>query len=237
MSLVVENVVAGYTPELNILNGISIRVKKGEITCVIGPNGAGKSTLLKTIYGFLKPGQGRILWDREDITGTSPHEMSLKGIGYLFQRRHIFVNLTVHENLKIGTWTFRWDKEEVMKRINEVYDRFPILNDKKNERAKTLSGGQQRMLELGRLLIGHPKIILVDEPTSGLAPKVAMGLYRELEKLKDEGISILMVDQNVKQAISLANEVYVIKGGQVTVKGTSERFKKNLPSLMSEWLI
>lgn len=237
MPLIVENVVGGYVPEVDILNGVSIHVEDEAVTCIVGPNGAGKSTLLQTIYGFLKPKRGKILLDHENIIGIDSHEMLGKGIGYLFQRRHIFPNLTVHENLKMGVWILRKRKDEITERINEVYTRFQILRDKKDERAKTLSGGMQRMLELARVLIVEPKVILVDEPTAGLAPKVAMSIYEEIKKLKDEGKTFLMVDQNVKQAVLLADYVYVMQHGQVIAEGPSEKFRKKLTSLVSGWLI
>lgn len=237
MGLEIENVVSGYTPDVDIIKGVSLRAEEGKITSIIGPNGAGKSTCLKTIYGFLTPRQGEIQWNQKDLTKADPHKMLAEGIGYLFQRRHIFPSLTVHENLKMGAWTFRGREEETEKRIQEIYKRYSVLKRRKDKKPTVLSGGEQRMLELGRILIMNPKLILVDEPTAGLAPKPAMRMYEELEELKGENVTILLVDQNVRQAIRLSDYVYIMKEGQIDEKGPTEKFEGNLSSLMEKWLI
>lgn len=237
MSIEVKDVIAGYYRDVDVLHGASLYAEKSKITGIIGPNGAGKSTLLKTIYGFLKPKQGTILYDGEDITGLDPYALPLKGVSYVLQRRSIFPLLTVRKNLKMGAWIFRKDKKRIREYLSEVYNRFPVLKERENVKAGALSGGEQRMLELSRALIIRPKTILLDEPTAGLAPKVAMGIYRKLEEIKGEGITILFVDQNIKQAIKLSDYVYVLKSGRITLEGSSEEFHKKSRTLIKDWLI
>lgn len=237
MSIEVKNVVAGYKGYIEILHGISIHAEKSKITCIIGPNGAGKSTLLKTIYGFLRPKQGTIFFDGEDITGVAPHKLVKKGLVYIPQRRAVFPDLTVLENLEMGAWIFRKERKRVTESINKIYERFPILKMRARVHASRLSGGEQRMLEIGRALITSPKSLLVDEPTAGLAPKVAEEVYQKLAELAKEKITILFVDQNVKKAVTLSDYTYIIKVGQTVQEGPREEFDKKLTPLIKEWLV
>jgi branched-chain amino acid transport system ATP-binding protein len=195
----------------------------------------GKSTLLKTIYGFLKPNKGSILWHDQDITGADPYKMPKIGLTYIPQRRNVFPEMTVEENMRLGAWTFRGEKDRIKKRLEANYDRFPILRERRKQRAGNFSGGQQRMVELGRAMMIDPKLMLVDEPTAGLAPLVSMEIYDKLVELKGEGITILLVDQNIKQAIEVSDYVYALALGKNMTEGPREDFD-NLKEQIKEWL-
>ncbi|MFN2276384.1 MAG: ABC transporter ATP-binding protein, partial [Candidatus Promineifilaceae bacterium] len=167
--LKVEDLYVGYYKDLNILQGVDMKAREAEITVVLGANGVGKSTLLKAIYGFIHPQQGSIEVDGEDIVHLRSHQLVRRGIAYIPQRQSIFPYMTVEENMELGAWSFRGDKERVQQRLEDNYARFPILRDRKRSPAGELSGGMQRMVELSRVLMTEPKLILVDEPTAGLA--------------------------------------------------------------------
>lgn len=237
MSLELKDVTAGYYRDLDILHGISLVAKKSEITCVIGPNGSGKSTILKTVCGFLRSKEGNISLGGEDITRIEPHMLPGKGISFVPQDRSVFPSLTVEENLEMGMWIYRKDRKRMREAINEVYDRFPILRERKNQIAQNFSGGEQKMIELGRALVTHPKFVILDEPTAGLAPKVAERIYEELGKFKDEGTTTFFVDQNVKRAVMLSDYIYVLKQGQIAGHCPKEELDKGLGELIKEWLL
>lgn len=234
MLLEVKNLVSGYYSEVDIIKDASLYIEESKVACIIGPNGSGKSTLLKSIFGLLKPKSGIIYYKGEDIRGVKPHILTSKGITYIPQERCIFLDFTVYQNLKIATWSFRKDKGKVKKTLREVYELFPMLEIKSKDKASTLSGGQQRMLEFSRALILHSELMLVDEPTAGLAPKLALEVYQGLRKLKERGVTILLVDQNIKQAVSISDYFYVLSLGKITL-GTKDRIKLN--DLIREWLI
>lgn len=233
--LQVKEVYAGYYQDINILQGVDITAQEAKLTSIIGTNGVGKSTLLKTIYGFLKPNKGKILWHDQDITGADPFKMPKMGLTYIPQRRNVFPEMTVEENLKLGAWTFRREKTRIKKKLEENYDRFPILGERPKQKAGNFSGGQQRMVELGRAMMIDPKLMLVDEPTAGLAPLVSMEIYEKLVELKKEGITILLVDQNIKQAIEVSDYVYALALGKNMTEGPREEFG-NLKEQIKEWL-
>lgn len=237
MSLVLKDVVSGYFPEVDILHGISLRAEQGKITGIIGPNGSGKSTLVKTVCGFIKPRKGKIYYKEKDITGTKPHVLAgTLGITYIAQERNVFLELTVKENLNVYTWPMRKNQESVRKSIDKVYEKFPILKDKLNDKASSLSGGQQRMLELSRAFIQKSELILIDEPTAGLAPKVAMEVYEAMNKFKEEKLTVLFVDQNVRQAVKLSDYLYMLRSGEIIKQGPKEQFENELESLIHEWI-
>ena len=236
MSLEIRDVVSGYG-KIEIIHGVSMRAEKAKIICIIGPNGAGKSTLLKTIFGILKPWRGSILYEGEEITGLRPYTLIKKGISYVLQRRSVFPYLTVEENLRMGAWTIRKNKESAQEAIEENYKRFPILRERRNVRAGSLSGGEQRMLELARALITRPRLLLLDEFSAGLAPIIARQVYEEAERLKEEeGITIVAVDQNVRQAMKVADYVYVLELGRNKYEGAKEEFETRLRELIKDWL-
>jgi branched-chain amino acid transport system ATP-binding protein len=222
--LEVEDLYVGYYKDLNILQGVNMKAREAEITVVLGANGVGKSTLLKAIYGFIHPQKGQIVVDGEDIVHLSSHQLVHRGVSYIPQRQSIFPYMTVEENMELGAWSFRSDKARVQQKLEENYNRFPILKDRKRSPAGELSGGMQRMVELSRVLMPDPKLILVDEPTAGLAVTLARDIYDLLVGLKNEGITILLVDQNIRQAIRIADYVYVLELGRNRHEGPREEF-------------
>lgn len=232
--LQVNEVHAGYSRDINILQGVNITARGARLTSIIGTNGVGKSTLLKTIYGFLKPNKGTIRWHDRDITWADPFKMPKMGLTYIPQRRNVFPEMTVEENLRLGAWTFRRNKALVKRKLEENYERFPILGERRKQKAGNFSGGQQRMVELGRAMMIDPQLMLVDEPTAGLAPMVSLEIYEKLVELKEEGITILLVDQNIKQAIEVSDYVYALALGKNMTEGPREEFG-NLKERIKEW--
>ncbi len=215
----------GYYRDLNILQGVSVNVREGKITAVLGANGVGKSTLLKAIYGFLKPNAGEILLDGRSVVGIPTHKLINMGISYIPQLPGIFRWMSVEENLELGAWPFRGDKARIQRKLEENYERFPALADRRRSQAGELSGGMQRMVELGRALMTDPKVILVDEPTAGLAKLLAEEVYQMLVGLRDrDGMTIVLVDQQIRQALKIADYVYVLELGHNKFEGPVEEF-------------
>jgi len=215
----------GYYADLHILRGLNMKAEAGKITTILGANGVGKSTLLKAIYGFLKPQQGKIILQGKDVIGTPTHKLIDLGISYIPQQPGVFHHMTVEENLMMGAWTFRHDEHRMMRKIEENYQRFPALKEKRNENAGNLSGGQQRMVEIARTLMTDPKLILVDEPTAGLAKLLSEEVYRMLVDLRDrDGLTILLVDQEIREALKIADYVYVLELGRNKFDGPTEEF-------------
>jgi branched-chain amino acid transport system ATP-binding protein len=237
MSIQVNDVFVGYSKDITILNGVSIRADEKKVTCIIGPNGSGKSTLLKTIYGFLKPRKGSVFFDGRDITGREPCCLSNEGITFIPQRFAVFPKLSVKENLRMATWIFRNDRRRVAQYIDDVYKRFPRLKEREDVLAGRMSGGEQRMLDLARALVVKPKAILLDEPTAGLAPKVAKEVYQNISGLSKEGITLLLVDQNISKGVEIADYVYCIKNGRISDEGAKDKFSGELRELIQSWLI
>lgn len=233
--LEVANVEAGYG-KIQILNNLSLSAKENKLTLLIGPNGAGKSTLLKTIFGFVTPSKGSIRFQGEEISGLPSHKLASLGIGFLLQRVSVFPDLTIEENLKLGAWSFKKDSARVAQRIEYMYEKFPILKQKRSESAGLMSGGQKRMLEIARTLMPGPRLILVDEPSAGLSPKIAKEVYRVLHELRDEGITLLMVDQNIRESIGYSDHVYVLERGQVSSESAADEIEKNLKQVVESWL-
>lgn len=236
MSLEVRNLTVGYTREVPILKGVDLVARDGLATVIIGPNGAGKSTLLRAIYGYLTPSDGEILLDGRPILGTPPQRMLENGVAYLLQGRSIFPAMTVEENLELGGWILRHDRARQRRALEEVYERFPVLRERRRDAAGALSGGQQRMLELARLTMTRPKTLLLDEPSVGLMPKLVDEVYAEIAKLKEERFTILIVDQNVKKGIEIADWVYVLNLGENSHQGPVEEFRDRLEEIVKEWL-
>jgi branched-chain amino acid transport system ATP-binding protein len=222
--LEVNDLYVGYYKDLNILQGVTLKARTAQITAVLGANGVGKSTLLKAIYGFVKPQTGQVLVDGADVTRLASHELVDYGVSYIPQRQSVFPFMTVEENMELGAWSFRQDKAKVKSQLEANYERFPILRDRRRSPAGELSGGMQRMVELGRVLMTEPKLILVDEPTAGLAVMLAKEIYKLLVGLKNEGITVLLVDQNIRQAIEIADYVYVLELGRNRHEGPREAF-------------
>ena len=232
----VEEVYVGYYKDINVLQGVSLKAEEAQITSIIGPNGVGKSTLLKAIYGFLKPNKGRILYNGQDITGMDPYTAPRRGLAYIPQRRNVFPYLSVEENMEMGGWTFRRDRARIRRKLEENYERFPNLAAKRRVKAGFLSGGEQRMVELGRALMADPRLLLVDEPTAGLAPKFAKEIRNRLAELRGEGKAIILVEQNIREAIGIADYVYVLDLGRNKVEGSQDEFAADLKDLVKDWL-
>ncbi len=222
--LEVKDLYVGYYKDLHILQGVSITAQTGKITTVLGANGVGKSTLLKAIYGFLKPASGEITLDGKNVMGTPTYKRIDLGISYIPQQPGIFRWMTVEENLQLGAWTFKNDKARIKRKIEENYERFPMLRDRRKSQAGQLSGGMQRMVEVGRTLMTDPKLILVDEPTAGLAKLLSQEVYEMLTDLRDDGLTIILVDQEIRQALKIADYVYVLELGRNRFDGPVEEF-------------
>jgi branched-chain amino acid transport system ATP-binding protein len=218
MLLEAREVEGGYG-NLTILHGVTIQAQAGKITCIIGPNGAGKSTFLKTVFGFLKPKSGRITLDGDDITGLDPDRVLAKGAAYVLQGRSVFARMSVLENLQLGAYTRRGDPR-ITADMARVFQMFPILGKRRSQLAGTLSGGEQRMLELGRVMMLNPRLLLLDEPSIGLSPVHAEEVYDTLVSLRAAGLTILMVEQNVRRALSLADYAYVLDLGRNRLEGS-----------------
>ena len=207
------------------VNRISLEVAKGEIFGFLGPNGAGKSTLLKAIYGFLEPAAGEVLLEGKSLKGVPTYERINMGIAYIPQQPGIFRWMSVEENLEMGAWTFRQDRRRIQRKLEENYTRFPTLKERRKSQAGELSGGMQRMVEIGRTLMTDPKVILVDEPTAGLATMLSETVYQMLVDLRDkEKITILLVDQDIRRALKIADYVYVLELGVNKFEGPAEEF-------------
>ena len=236
--LEMRNVHAAYHGDISILNGLSLEVRENQITGIIGPNGAGKSTALKTMYGFLKPSRGAVVLDGEDISGCPPYDMMARGVAFVPQNRSLFNELSVEDNLRLGCWPFRGDKRKVAAALERVYTRFPILAERRGNLAGSLSGGQQRFVELGRALVVEPKIIMLDEPTAMIAPKISREIYDFIATLPAQGITVVLVDQNVRQCTKVSDYIYILDLGRNRGEGTTERFTHDdhLKEMVAEWL-
>jgi len=219
MHLELKDVVAGYLPDVNVLQGITIAVEPGELVCMIGPNGAGKSTVLRTISGLLTPTQGSIRFAGKEISGLRPDLVLHEGIAHVPQGHSSFPEMTVQENLLMGAYILR-DRAERRRRMDKVYEMFPVLKERKNEKAGNFSGGQQKILEMGRALMLEPKMILLDEPSLGLAPITAKQVFDTIKSLKDDiGMTVLMVEQNAKSGLAIADRAYVLELGVERLEG------------------
>jgi ABC-type branched-subunit amino acid transport system ATPase component len=237
--LTVSDVHAGYLPGVDILRGLSLEARPNEITLVIGPNGAGKSTLLRTVFAFLAPNQGTITFRDQPTSGLRPSDLKVSGISYVTQDINSFPNLTVEENLRMGAWVFRRDTQRLRRQLERAYAIFPALADKRAARAGELSGGQGRMLSVAREMMTEPQLLLVDEPTAGLAPNLVEQVYEILIATKKaSGIAILLVEQNVEQALPLADYLYLLNLGRVKAEGRGQDFDNTrVRALIQECLL
>jgi len=209
-----DDVVSGYK-DFMILNNLSFKARRGAITLLIGPNGAGKSTVLKTLFGLLKPRQGKVLLNGENINGASQKDLLAKGIAFVPQGRNLFGQLTVYENLELGGITI--GMKTTHERIPEVLEFFPRVKERLNSRAASLSGGEQKQLEIGRALLLRPKVLLIDEPSIGLSPMVVLDVFKLLRRLAEQGTTILMVEQNVKSALAYSDDAIALESGRLVL--------------------
>ena len=232
--LSVDGVVGGYRPDLDILHGITLRVDRGEMVSIIGPNGAGKSTVLKAIFGVIKLKAGSVSFDGDDITALTPEARLRRGLSFVPQGHNVFPEMTVHENLELGAY-IRRDKAGVRRDIDRVYEMFPDVARLRHRVAGYLSGGQMQMLEMGRALLLSPKLILIDEPSLGLSPKMAREVFAKVAELRRRGTSILMVEQNAEASLRLSQRAYVVVMGRTTVDGEAEAIRTD-PSVRRSYL-
>lgn len=221
-----------------ILNGLTITARRGQVTVILGPNGSGKSTVLKVLAGLLRPAAGKVELVRgdgtADISAVPAHERPGHKIAYLPQGHSVFPAMSVHDNLMLGAWPVRRDRKGAAKAVAAVYDRYPALHKARHRPAASLSGGQQRIVEVGRLLVPDPDIVLVDEPSAGVAPAIADVMYAELARMRAEGRTVVLVDQDVRPALEIADTVYTVRSGRNDAHGPAADFAAT--AVVREWL-
>ncbi len=223
--LEIKNLFVSYGM-MEVLHGISLKVEDKELVSVIGPNGAGKSTLIKTVMGLVKPTSGQILYNGQDITHLPAHKRAGLGIGYVPEGRRVFAKLTVEENLRMGAYELK-DKKKIADNIARVYEIFPRLGERKDQLASTMSGGEQQMLAIGRALMLSPRMLLIDEVSMGLMPIMVNTCFDVIKKLNDDGITILVVEQNANKALKVAHRGYVLETGNIIISDTAENMRKD----------
>ena len=211
---------------MEVLHGISVDVQDKELVSIIGPNGAGKTTLIKTVMGLVKPTSGQILYNGEDITNIPAHKRAGMGIGYVPEGRRVFGKLTVEENLQMGAYELK-DKAQITKNIEMVYGIFPRLGERAKQLASTMSGGEQQMLAIGRALMLNPQMLLIDEVSMGLMPIMVNTCFEVIKQLNDEGITVLVVEQNANKALKIADRGYVLETGNIVLSDTAEDMRKD----------
>ena len=222
MAMLEVNDLHVYYGVIQALKGVSFQVNQGEVIALIGANGAGKTTTLHTLTGLLQAKQGSIVFEGTDITKVPAHKIVQMGIAHVPEGRRVFSDLSVYENLKMGAYT-RKDKNEIAESLENVYKRFPRLEERKNQRAGTLSGGEQQMLAMGRALMSKPKMIVMDEPSMGLSPIFVNEIFDIIEKVSAGGTTVLLVEQNAKKALSIADRAYVLETGKIALSGDADR--------------
>ncbi len=221
--LATEDLVAGYVPEVDILNGVTIRVDEGEIVTVIGPNGAGKSTLVKAIFGLLRPREGRVVFRGEEITGRRTHDITHLGLSYVPQLDNVFQSLTVEENLELGSL----DRARMAEQIDRMYELFPRLGERSSQTAGTMSGGERQMLAMARALMPDPQVLLLDEPSAGLAPAFVEAIFEKIEDVNRAGVTLVMVEQNARRALEMSSRGYVLDLGVNRFEGRGRELLDN----------
>ncbi|WKZ45272.1 MAG: ABC transporter ATP-binding protein [Anaerolineales bacterium] len=223
-----------YYGNIHALNGISLKIEKGEIVTLIGGNGAGKTTTLRTISGLLKPREGQITLDGEDLIHYKPHEVVYKGVSMVPEGRGVFARMSVTENLEMGAFS-RKDKQEVTRNLDRVFNLFPRLKERRHQLAGTLSGGEQQMLATGRALMASPRLLLMDEPSMGLAPVLVELIFDTIVEINKEGVTILLVEQNALMALSIAHRGYVLQTGEIVLGDKADKLK-NDPEVQKAYL-
>ncbi|HUV58548.1 MAG TPA: ABC transporter ATP-binding protein [Desulfatiglandales bacterium] len=225
MLLSMENVTTGYG-KAQVLKKVNISLEKGEIVALIGANGAGKTTSLRCITGIIKPWEGTIKFNNQKIDALEPYEIVSFGISYCPEGRDIFANLSVYENLKVGAYLVK-DRREFKSNLNRIYELFPRLQERRNQIAGSLSGGEQQMLAIGRALMSKPSVLLLDEPSLGLAPIIMESIFETIKQVNSSGTSILLVEQNVSLALDLAERAYVLEKGEIKLSGESKDLRES----------
>lgn len=237
-TMAIKDVTVAYHGDITILNNVSIEARAGQVTGIIGPNGAGKSTALKTFFGLLPLRSGSVMLQGRDISRQKPHDRAGEGVAFVPQHRSLFADLSVEDNLALGCWVFRHDKARVRRRIDAIYERFPILRDKRNDPVSSMSGGQQRFVEFGRALLLEPSVILLDEPTAMLAPKISREFYTLIRSFADEGMTVILVDQNVRRCAEISDHLYILELGRNKADGSREQFQEGsaLRDMVAAWM-
>jgi ABC-type branched-subunit amino acid transport system ATPase component len=210
-----RGLVAGYLPDVDILQGVDLHIDAGEIVTIVGPNGAGKSTLVRAVMGLLRPRAGRVLLRGEDVTGLRPHRLVGKGVGYVAQRDNVFPTMSVEENLELGA-------KDARERLPATWELFPRLRERRRQSAGTLSGGERQMLAMARALIAQPDLLLLDEPSAGLSPAFVGVIFEKIAEINARGVPILMVEQNARRALAMSSRGYVLDLGRNRFEGTGE---------------
>ena len=221
--LQIKNLEAGYGKN-KILKNVNLEVKPGEIVAIIGPNGAGKSTLLKSIFNLCNLHSGEILFKNKDVTNLPTYELIYEGISYVPQGRQVFTNMSVRENLEMGSYIMT-NHQLLKTNLKDVFEKFPALKSKQNDEAYTLSGGQQQQLAIARALVQNPELLLLDEPSLGLSPKIMKEIFQKIVEISKEGISVILVEQNAKQAVEIADKTIVLEDGKIALTGGKEILK------------
>jgi branched-chain amino acid transport system ATP-binding protein len=234
MSMLTVDNVHTYYGNIHALKGVSLNIEKGEIVTLLGGNGAGKTTTLRTICGLLKPREGAVHHNGEDLLKYKAHEIVYKGISMVPEGRGVFARLTVTENLEMGAYS-RSDKQEIQRNMERIYSLFPRLKERRTQVAGTLSGGEQQMLATGRALMCNPSLLLMDEPSMGLAPVLVELIFDTIQQINREGTTILLVEQNALMALGIAHRGYVLQTGQIVLSDTAENLKKN-PTVQKAYL-
>lgn len=216
----VENLAVNYGM-INAVRGVNFEVNQGEIVSLIGANGAGKSTILRTVSGLIKPASGTLTYEGQNITKTNAQKIVQLGISHVPEGRHVFKGLSVRENLEMGAF-LRKDRANIEADIQAVYDRFPVLGERQKQDASTLSGGEQQMLAMGRALMSKPKLLLLDEPSMGLAPIFIQEIFNIIQQIQAQGTTVLLIEQNAKMALSIASRGYVLETGKIVLSGTGQ---------------
>lgn len=224
--LEVKNLKFGYSAMMPVLNDISFQAGNQEIVAILGSNGAGKTTTLKTVSGLLKPWEGTITYNGEDITGMPAYGVLKKGISLVPEGRMLFGKLTVYENLSMGAYT-RKNQDEIKKTLDMVYELFPRVRERAEQKAETLSGGEQQMVAIARGLMSNPSLLILDEPSLGLMPKLVKEVLQFVKTIRETGISVLIVEQNVNETLAIADRAYVIQDGSTVISGAPEELKDN----------
>ena len=234
MPMLEVNNIHTYYGNIHALKGITLTVEEGEIVTLIGANGAGKTTTLRTISALLRPRQGEVFFEGEDISKIPAHQMIYKGVAMVPEGRGIFSRLTVSENLDMGAFS-RNDKVSIKNDLERVYNLFPRLKERRNQVSGTLSGGEQQMLAIGRAIMSHPRLLLLDEPSMGLAPVLVEAIFDTVEAINKEGTTVLLVEQNANMALGIANRGYVLQTGQIVLSDTADKLKKD-PTVQKAYL-
>jgi branched-chain amino acid transport system ATP-binding protein len=231
-----EDLTVAYYGDIHVLLGVTMEAEENRITCIIGPNGAGKSTLIKTLFGYLVPRSGKVYLDGREITEAPAQDRMRMGIGYVDQLHSVFPEMSVDENLELGAWTFRRDHARITESKDRVYEQYPVLSERRLLSAGLLSGGEQRMLEIARILMPDPSLILMDEPSAGLSPKITEEIYDDILRLKEIGKTILLVDQNLRSAVPRSDYLYVMELGEISAHGPAAELGDDLRTIVSDWL-